>query len=457
MTQNNNVFLNGYCRSRNLPIDTIRKILISSGYIRENEVILPKGREAGINYHIDKYKNQKITYPETFLDKIIEDHQDMIHQIELESILSAREKRMKCLEDLNSYSVSRITRSALIPNSFIEQRECIVPKALGKFNDFAVVSASFVSKKNDHTDELFYSVMEATILDGKGNLIFDGLVQPAVSLNGHLMETTGIIEDDYRDDAYKGYNIVDFAQKLDDTLDHFNVITISAYSNNSRNTNIINKVISHLRMYRDSSFRNNDFVMYQKADRLMNSLKKKKSKIYDLVPLIRYLWYMQYPTLNRLCRILNIDTPEVTITRYDAYALLQCIAKITDLLEDNHNVPTMTEHRIHSVNKLKTADDVNNGKYNLKECCSNIGEKAVYDLLVALTADGRIQVDQILPIDHERKYLLSLLSMEDMDFNHFEEFIEKKRPGLNTEEKGRYRMTLYDPRCRIIIAKKYLI
>ena len=59
MIPKNYVYMNGYCRSKSLPIETIKKILIHLGYIGENDVILPPGRMAGLTYHIDKYKNQK--------------------------------------------------------------------------------------------------------------------------------------------------------------------------------------------------------------------------------------------------------------------------------------------------------------------------------------------------------------------------------------------------------------
>ena len=442
MIPKNYVYMNGYCRSKSLPIETIKKILIHLGYIGENDVILPPGRMAGLTYHIDKYKNQKIIYPVDFLNKVIDENRDMIHQIELESVLESRKKRMTCLKEFEEK----------IPRHLSE-----TSSAFHTFSDYAVVTASFTGKKNDITGQIFSSLMEATILDHQANVIFDGLIKPLIALNKHSMETTGITEEDYNDDVYTGYNIVDFAYKLNETLDHSNVITLSPYSNNIDNSSFMNKVMSHLRMYRDFSYKNNDIVMYQKADQLMNSLKQKKNKVYDMVPLIKYLWYMQYPTLNRLCKILDVDIPEVSITRFDAYALLQCIAKITELLESNQNVPEMTTHRINSANKLKIAEAVNNGKYNIETSCRNIGDKAVYDLLVALTRDGRIQVDKILPVDHERQYLQALLSMDYINFNNFDEFIDNKFPELSTAEKTNYRLTFDDPRCRVIIAKKFLI
>ena len=47
MIPKNYVYMNGYCRSKSLPIETIKKILIHLGYIGENDVILPPGRMAG--------------------------------------------------------------------------------------------------------------------------------------------------------------------------------------------------------------------------------------------------------------------------------------------------------------------------------------------------------------------------------------------------------------------------
>ena len=41
--------------------------------------------------------------------------------------------------------------------------------------------------------------------------------------------------------------------------------------------------------------------------------------------------------------------------------------------------------------------------------------------------------------------------------SNFDEFIDNKFPELSTAEKTNYRLTFDDPRCRVIIAKKFLI
>lgn len=126
-------------------------------------------------------------------------------------------------------------------------------------------------------------------------------------------------------------------------------------------------------------------------------------------------------------------------------------------MQDTTNKKEGTGNSAFFSQKLKLADEINAGRFNLSSRVNNFGSKEAYDTLVALTADGRIDVQKVLPIEEERKYLTELKKMNDIDFENFDSFIREKIPGITNIDAGKYRLTFYDPKSRVYLANRFLI